>query len=286
MQPFHFTRQGVGLVQITTSNLHSLAREEYRPCFLKSLKAVGMLWPRSQTLQGASALATTLLPEHPVPGASRSTIAQSKFSDSCADRSSWVCSVRSSDELRIRRSDCARKCAHEGPKRPHKSQREPKFACRQLCGSAENMGKVGVMYERLAVRRSRVRIPSAPPFDARGKLSDESFPRFVYPERSRGAHGRPPAASNGASGTNNPGFSGLFYCQAIGPFDQSLPLDTLQPARHTEALSTGVHDGTGIGRAALSPPTAQPTAHHKPRRPLARSAAPEGVLLFQRRIPV
>ncbi len=110
--------------------------------------------------------------------------------------------------------------------------------------------------------------------------------RGVYPERSRGAHGRPPAALNGDSGTNNPGFSGLFYCQAIGPFDQSLPLDTLQPARHTEALSTGVHDGTGIGRAALSPPTAQPTAHHKPRRPLARSAAPEGVLLFQRRIPV
>ncbi len=82
--------------------------------------------------------------------------------------------------------DCAQNCAHEEPKRPHESQREQKFACRQLCGSAENMGKVGVMYERLAVRRSRVRIPSAPPFDARGKLSTESFPRFVYPERRRG----------------------------------------------------------------------------------------------------
>ncbi len=54
-------------VWITTSNLHSLAREE-------------------------SALATTLLPEHPVPGAPRSTIGHRKFSCSCVDSSSWVCS--------------------------------------------------------------------------------------------------------------------------------------------------------------------------------------------------
>lgn len=56
-------------------------------------------------LQGASAPATTLLPEHPVTGASRSTIAQSKSSDSCADRSSWVCSDCSWDEFVISRSD-------------------------------------------------------------------------------------------------------------------------------------------------------------------------------------
>ncbi len=143
-----------------------------------------------------SALATTLLPEHAVPGASRSTIDQSKWSDSWGDRSSGVCSGGawratrgphpSSGCPHNRMKDCAQNCAHEEPKRPHESQREQKFACRQLCGSAENMGKVGVMYERLAVRRSRVRIPSAPPFDARGKLSTESFPRFVYPERRRG----------------------------------------------------------------------------------------------------
>ncbi|MFQ5684326.1 MAG: hypothetical protein ACE5HC_13785, partial [Candidatus Binatia bacterium] len=63
-----------------------------RPCPLKSLKAVGMLLPRQGTLQGASSLATTLLPEHPVPGAPRSTIPQSKSSGFCADRSSGVCS--------------------------------------------------------------------------------------------------------------------------------------------------------------------------------------------------
>ncbi len=51
-----------------------------------------------------SALATTLLPQHPTPGAPRSTIGQSKSSGFCADRSSWVCSVRSCGELRIRRS--------------------------------------------------------------------------------------------------------------------------------------------------------------------------------------
>ncbi len=63
--------------------------KSYHPCFL----------------HGASALATTLLPEHPVPGASRSTIAHSKFSGFCADRSSWLCSGGAWDELRIRRSE-------------------------------------------------------------------------------------------------------------------------------------------------------------------------------------
>ncbi len=52
---------------------HSLGKGT-APCSLKSLNAAGMLLPRSQTLQGASGLATTLLPEHPVPGAPRSTI--------------------------------------------------------------------------------------------------------------------------------------------------------------------------------------------------------------------
>jgi hypothetical protein len=50
-----------------------------------------------------SARATTLLPEHPVQGASRRTIAQSKLSDSCADRSSWVCSVWSCRQFVISR---------------------------------------------------------------------------------------------------------------------------------------------------------------------------------------
>jgi len=54
-------------------------------------------------LQGASALATTLLPEHPTLGASRSTIAQSKLSGSCGERFSWVCSGGSVGEFVISR---------------------------------------------------------------------------------------------------------------------------------------------------------------------------------------
>ncbi len=93
-------------VRVTTSNPYfSLAREKLSPLFPSSLSGQLACCCRSQgTLHGASAFATTLLPEHPVPGEPRSTIAHSKLSDSCADRSSGVCSVRSSDELRIRRS--------------------------------------------------------------------------------------------------------------------------------------------------------------------------------------
>jgi hypothetical protein len=40
------------------------------------------------------ALATMLLPEHPVLGASRHTFAQSKLSGFCGDRFSWVCSEK------------------------------------------------------------------------------------------------------------------------------------------------------------------------------------------------
>ena len=58
-------------------------------------------------LKGAAGRATTLLPEHPALGAPKSTIAQSKFSVSCVDRSSWVCSGGAWDELRIRRIDPA-----------------------------------------------------------------------------------------------------------------------------------------------------------------------------------
>jgi len=62
-----------------------------------------MLLSRQGALHRASALATTLLPEHPVPEASRSTIAHSKFSVFCLDRSSWVCSDGCLEELRIGR---------------------------------------------------------------------------------------------------------------------------------------------------------------------------------------
>jgi len=55
-------------------------------------------------LQGLSALASTLLPEHPALGASRSTIAQSRLSGSCGDRFSWVCSGCAWGEFGISRS--------------------------------------------------------------------------------------------------------------------------------------------------------------------------------------
>ena len=63
-----------------------------------------MLLPRQGALHGASALATTLLPEHPVLGAPRSTIAHPKSSGFCADRSSWVCSGGAWREFVISRS--------------------------------------------------------------------------------------------------------------------------------------------------------------------------------------
>ncbi len=58
-------------VWVTTSNLlFTLARESYHPCFPFSLsRQLACYCPRQGTLQGTSALATTLLPEHPVPGA-------------------------------------------------------------------------------------------------------------------------------------------------------------------------------------------------------------------------
>jgi hypothetical protein len=46
-------------------------------------------------------LVTTLHPEHHVIGASRQTMAHSKFSDSCGDRFSWVCSGGVWEERRI-----------------------------------------------------------------------------------------------------------------------------------------------------------------------------------------
>ncbi len=56
------------------------ARASFTP-ILQQVEAAG-------SLMEASAVATTLLPEHPVPGASRSTIGQSKPSGFCAYRSS------------------------------------------------------------------------------------------------------------------------------------------------------------------------------------------------------
>jgi hypothetical protein len=47
------------------------------------------------------ALATMLLPEHPVLGASRHTFAQSKLSGFCGDRFSWVCSEKGVGSLFI-----------------------------------------------------------------------------------------------------------------------------------------------------------------------------------------
>ncbi len=93
-------------MKITTSNPHfSLARENLSPLFPSSLSGQLACCCRSQgTLHGASALVTTLLPEHPVPGAARSTIGHCKSSDFCADRSSEVCSGWSWREFVISRS--------------------------------------------------------------------------------------------------------------------------------------------------------------------------------------
>ncbi len=87
--------------------------------------------------------ATKVLPEHPVPGASRSTIAQSKLSDSrLRPAAPPGSSPASAQQLRVVPSPTPR------PGRPPRT-----------C--------------------SKLRDALGSPFDARGKLSGESFPRLL-----------------------------------------------------------------------------------------------------------
>ncbi len=87
-------------METLTRRLDQVEKNEEVGCGLVAF--LGHEMPRFAASCG-SAFATMLLPKHPVPGVSRSTMAYSKFSVSCADRSSWVCSGGAWDGLRISR---------------------------------------------------------------------------------------------------------------------------------------------------------------------------------------